>query len=441
MAFTRIRLRKALLCGLSVIALAPVLYAGSVEEIKALLDHGNAAAAYRFGKSHPDEMGNPSFDFYFGIAAIDSGHSGEGVLALERYTLNFPDNLSARLELARGYFVLADDQRAREEFYAVLETNPPAPVKANINKFLDAMNSRESQYRTTANGIVETGFGYDTNAIGGIGSPNVNLPGFGEVTVSEEGLRAPTMYEMLSAGGQVARPLAPGLTLFARGRIDGRFHNAAQQFNQNNAAATSGLSYIKNKNAYSTAISYSKMDVDKNRFRSVGDVSVEWHRLLNELKSVDVQFQYAQLRYAGSNEARNANFNAVGVGFRRAFIRDWRPQLTANAHAGAEHNIEDRPDLGRYLLGGDAGLVIAPASKWTLSAAATYLWSQYNAEDDLTSIRRQDHYYGLSAAATYALKRQVIVGAELLGARNGSNLALYEYERGLLTFRIRYEFH
>jgi hypothetical protein len=441
MAFTRIRLGKALLCGLSIIALAPVLYAGSVEEIKALLDHGNAAAAYRFGKSHPDEMGNPSFDFYFGIAAIDSGHSGEGVLALERYTLNFPDNLSARLELARGYFVLADDQRAREEFYAVLETNPPAPVKANINKFLDAMNSRESQYHMSANGIVETGFGYDTNANGGIGSPNVNLPGYGEVTVSEEGLRAPTMYEMLSAGGQVARPLAPGLALFARGRIDGRFHNAAQQFNQNNAAATSGLSYIKNKNAYSTAISYSKMDVDKNRFRSVGDVSVEWHRLLNELKSVDVQFQYAQLRYAGSNEARNANFNAVGLGFRRAFIRDWRPQLTANVHAGIEHNLEDRPDLGRSLLGTDIGLVIAPASKWTLSTVVTYMGSHYSAEDALTQVQRQDYYYGLSAGASYALKRQVIVGAELLGARNGSNLALYEYERGLLTFRIRYEFH
>jgi hypothetical protein len=441
MAFPRIRLGKAFLCGLSIVVLAPVLYAGSVEDIKALLDHGNAAAAYRFGKSHPEELGNPSFDFYFGIAAIDSGHSGEGVLALERYTLNFPDNLSARLELARGYFVLADDQRAREEFYAVLETNPPAPVKANINKFLDAMNSRESQYHMTLNGIVEAGYGYDTNANGGIGSPNVNLPGFGEVIVSEEGLRAPTMYEMLSAGGQVAKPLAPGLAVFARGRIDGRFHNAAQQFNQNNAAATSGLSYIKNKNAYSTAVSFSKMDVDKNRFRNVGDVSVEWHHLLNELKSVDVQYQYAQLRYAGSNEPRNANFNAIGLGFRKAFIGDWRPQVTANAHAGTEHNLEDRPDLGRYLLGADIGLVIAPASKWTLSTAATYMGSQYNAEDALTLIRRQDNYYGLSAAATYALKRQVIVGAELLGARNGSNLALYEYERGMLTFRIRYEFH
>src|SRR3954466_3249487 len=213
MALAHIRPGKALICGLCILALAPVLYAGPVEDIKALLDHGNAAAAYPSGKSHPDEFGNPSFDFYFGIAAIDSGHSGEGVLALERYTLNFPDNLSARLELAPGYFVLARDRRAGGEFYSVLETNPPAPVKANINKFLDAMNSRESQYHTTLNGIVEAGFGYDTNANGGIGRPNVNLPGFGEVTVSEEGLRAPTMYEMLSAGGQVARPLAPGMSV------------------------------------------------------------------------------------------------------------------------------------------------------------------------------------------------------------------------------------
>jgi hypothetical protein len=441
MAFARIRFAKAFLCGLTVVALAPVLYAGAVEDIKALLDHGNAAGAYRYGKSHPDELGNPSFDFYFGIAAIDSGHSGEGVLALERYTLNFPDNLSARLELARGYFVLADDQRAREEFYGVLETNPPAPVKANIDKFLDAINSRESVDHMTLNGIVEAGFGYDSNANGGIGSPNVNLPGFGEVTVSEEGLRAATMYQMLVAGGQIARPLAPGLAVFARARVDGRFHNAAQQFNQNNAAATSGLSYIKNKNAYSTAISYSEMHVDKNRFRNVGDVSVEWHHLLNELKSFDVQYQYAQLRYAGSNEARNSNFNAIGLGFRRAYIKDWRPQVTANAHAGMEHNLEDRPDLGRALLGADVGLVIAPASKWTLSTVATYLGSRYSAEDALTLTRREDHFYGLTAAASYALRRQVVVGAELLGARNGSTLALYEYERGMLTFRIRYEFH
>ena len=441
MALLPNRVARTLICGLSVVALVPVLYAGSVEELKSLIDHGNPAAAYRYAKSHPDELGDPSFDFYFGIAAVDSGHSGEGVLALERYTLNYPDNLSARLELARGYFVLADDQRARDEFYAVLETNPPAAVRANINKFLDAMNSRASEYHTKLNSFVEAAYGYDTNANGGLGSSLVYLPGFGDVTVSEEGLRAETRYQSLAAGGQVARPLAPGLAIFANGRVDGRFHSEAQQFNQSNAGGTSGLSYLKNKNAYSAAVSWYQMNVDKSRFRNVGDVSVEWHRMLNELRSFHAQFQYAQLRYAGTNEPRNSNFSAAGVGYQKAFIKGWRPQVTANVHAGVEHNIEDRPDLGRNLAGADIGLVIAPMPKWTISTSASYLASQYNAEDALTLIRRQDQFYGLTAAATYALKRQVIVGAELLGSRNGSNLALYEYERGMVTFRIRYEFH
>jgi len=441
MAFSHTRLVKALLCGLTIIVLAPVLHAGPVDDIKALVEAGNAAAAYKYGKSHPDELGNPSFDFYFGIASIDSGHAGEGVLALERYTLNFPDNLSARLELARGYFVLADDQRAREEFNAVLETNPPAPVRANIDKFLVAMNSRESAYHTKLDGIVEAAFGYDSNANGGIGNPIVNLPGYGDVTVSEEGLRAASMYQMLALGGQIARPLAPGFAVYARSRIDGRFHNSAKQFNQSFATATGGFSFLKNKNSYRTGVSYSKMDVDKNRFRNVGDVSVEWGHLLNELQSFHVQYQYAQLRYTGFNEARNANFNAVGLGFRKAFIRGWRPQLAANAHAGSENNLENRPDLGRDLLGADIGLVFAPASKWLLSTSANYMGSQYKAEDALTLTRRQDHYFGLSASASYALRRQVVVGAEFLGAHNDSNLGLYRYDRGMLTVRVRYEFH
>jgi hypothetical protein len=441
MTFLRIRLASLLLCGLSITALAPVLYASAAEDLKSLLDRGNASAAYRYGKSHPEELGDPSFDFYFGVAAIDSGHSGEGVLALERYTLNFPDNLSARLELARGYFVMADDQRARDEFYAVLETNPPASVKANINKFLDAMNSRESEYRTKLNSFVEAAYGYDTNANGGLGSSIVYLPGFGDVAVSPEGMRAETWYQSLAAGGQIARPLAPGLAIFGNARVDGRFHSEAQQFNQNNVGGSSGVSYLKNKNAYSAAVSYYQMDVDKSRFRNVGDVSVEWHRMLSELRSFHAQFQYAQLRYAGTNEPRNSDFSAFGAGYQRAFIKGWRPQVTANAHGGVEQNIEYRPDLGRYLLGADIGVVIAPRPKWTLSTSASYLFSRYSAEDGLTLIRRQDQFYGLTAGATYALKRQVIVGAELLGSRNGSNLALYEYERGMVTFRIRYEFH
>jgi len=440
MAFAGTRISKAFLCGLSIVALAPVLFADPVDDIKSLLDKGNAAEAYQYGKSHPDELGNPTFDFYFGIAAIDGGHAGEGVLALERYTLNYPDNLNARLELARGYFVMGDDQRARQEFYAVRETNPPEAVKANIDRFLSAMSERESNYRLSLNAFIDVASGLDTNANGGLGNAHINLPGFGDVLVSEEGLSARTGFQWLAAGGQIAKPVAPGLALFARGRLDGRFHRTAQQFDQNNISGSTGFAYIKNKNSYRTAFSYTRMAVDDRRFRNVGDVSVEWQRVLNELSAFQFLAQYARLRYAGANEARNADFSVLGLGFRKAFIRGWKPQATANITGGVERNIEDRPDLGRSLVGSDIGLAIAPASKWTLSTSASFLNSLYQAEDPLTLTRRKDHFYGLNTVASFAYTRRVILGAEFLLARNDSNIALYEYDRGLLTFRIRYEF-
>ena len=66
------------LCSL---AFAKALYAAPADDVQALLEKGDAKAAYELGRKHRDQLGNPAFDFYFGIAAIDSGNAGEGVLA------------------------------------------------------------------------------------------------------------------------------------------------------------------------------------------------------------------------------------------------------------------------------------------------------------------------------------------------------------------------
>ena len=54
---------------------APALLAAPSDDIKALLEQGKAAAAYAEGKKYPEQLGDPAFDFFFGIAAIDAGHA------------------------------------------------------------------------------------------------------------------------------------------------------------------------------------------------------------------------------------------------------------------------------------------------------------------------------------------------------------------------------
>lgn len=428
--------------GLWLLALSSLACAAPADEVKALLDKGNAAAAYAFAKKHPDQLGTPAFDFYFGVAAIDSGHAGEGVLALERYVVNFPGNANARLELARGYFVMGDDQRAREEFTEVLKTGPPPAVTANIERFLDALRSRESAYRTTTGFFVEAGIGHDSNANGGVSSASINLPVFGNVIVGQAGVRTESSFNWLAAGGQITHPVSPGLAVFAGGQIDGRFNNAgeAQQFDQGNIAVNGGVSYFKDRNFYRLTASRSEVSVDYTRFRTVTGLSGEWLHQLDELQTISPFVQYAQFDYTGSNKPRNADFYAAGLGYRKAFIGKWQPLLTVSVNTGKEHNTEGRPDLGRELHGGRVALAVTPAPKWALSVGGSYQKSRYDGRDVLLGTTRKDDYYAADIVASYAWSRKLSLRAELLASKNDSNLQLYAYRRDILAFKARYDF-
>ncbi len=82
--------------------------APAVQDIKSLIEQGRFEDAFNLGLKNDQLSGDPLYDYYFGIAAVDSGRASLGVLALERVLLSNPLNDLARLELARGYFVLKD---------------------------------------------------------------------------------------------------------------------------------------------------------------------------------------------------------------------------------------------------------------------------------------------------------------------------------------------
>ncbi len=437
---TAMPLIRVLVAGAFLMSITPALHAAPADDIKIMLEQGKAVDAYNLGSKNPDLLGQPAFDFYFGIAAIDSGHAGEGVLALERYMINFPDNQNGRLELARGYFVLGENARAREEFERVLTLNPPAAVRANIERFLDAIRSRESLYTTTAGFFLEAGVGYDSNVSGGVNNSNINLPIYGNVAVSPSGVKAGTRFNWLAAGGQISRPIAPGVAVFAGAQADGKFNNTNSQFDQQNIAASGGLTYLQNKNFYRVTASHSEVAVDDTRFRDINSIAGEWHHQLDELQTISPFVQYAQLRYTGNNIPRDADFYALGLGYRKTFIGDWQPLFTASVNGGQEHDIRGRPDLGRDLYGDRIALAVTPAPKWGISVGGSYQNSRYQGPDALLLTTRRDDYYALDAVASYAYTRNLSVRAELLFSKNDSNLALYAYRRDTLALKLRYDF-
>ncbi|MDE2789156.1 MAG: surface lipoprotein assembly modifier [Paracoccaceae bacterium] len=98
----------------------------------------------------------------------------EAIAAFHTMLVGRPDLVRVRLELARALFMKGGDRLAKQHFEAVLASNPPPPVRANIQQFLNQIRARK---RWTVN----LGFALapDTN-IGAVSEGRtVNIPVFG----------------------------------------------------------------------------------------------------------------------------------------------------------------------------------------------------------------------------------------------------------------------
>lgn len=428
----------ALASGLA-LSLTPAFAAPS-DDMKALLERGQARQAWELGRKSPGELGKPDFDYFFGIAAIDAGEPADGVLALERYLLNNPGSVVARLELGRGYFLLGDTPRAREMFDEVLRLNPPAEVRGRIDRLMQAIREKESAFKTSVTAFFEGTYGHDSNANSGIGQDSITLPLFGTLQLAQDGKETSDRFHGIAIGGQVNVPLKPGLAFFAGAQLDSRNFDEVGQFDQRTTGGAAGFSLTRDPNQFRLSISGNQLRVQSRKYRTLQAATFEWNRGIDAKRGFSVYLQQAKLEYAGDNQVRDADVQSIGAGWRQSFDGAWQPFLTLGVNVGREDNKRNRDDLGRDTYGARAGVGLSVTSR--ISAALSINWqeSKYQAFDDFLGARREDRFYSVEAALGYALTPNLGARLELSHSNNDSNIALFEYKRSVVAAKLRYDF-
>jgi hypothetical protein len=433
------RVTRAVVAAAVACAAAVPAGAAIVDELSALVDGGRSAEAWmRCSTLEPDQ--EPRTDLWCGIAAVDVGRAGWGVMALERYALLYPDDPRARLELARAYFYAGDDVRAREEFEAVARGDPPASVRAGIQRYLDALAEREGRYKTRVRAWVEAGAGWDSNANAGVAQADLTLPVLGRVSVVDAAVETSDAFGWLAGRATVDHPVSPGITLHGTVWGNGTFYGDASEFNLGSLGLAAGASHTSGADVYALTYAHGEILLDGSRYRSSDGVGVEWRHRLAERAQVGVAPQCARLDYTGANDVRDADLAAVSLAYRRAWLAAWQPVLALTVFGGDERNRRGRPDLGRTFWGGGADVVMSPSTVWALSAGVSYANSEYDGAIPLLGVTRRDDNWIANVGATYFATRNWSARAEYQYVRNDSNLELYAYTRHVVAARLRYDF-
>ena len=442
---------------------ADCVWAAPEDELRTLLDQGRPAEAFRFGQAHPERLGQPSFDFFYGIAAIESGQARAGVPVLERFVRDYPENRSARYQLAHGYYLLGEDTAARASFAALLP-GAQGDEQAVIERFLDAIVRREDRQRTILRTFVEAGIGFDTNINAGVSSGSTpSIPG----AVALPPLAAGALANRKEASfttltGQVSgiRPLAADMAVSGTLAIDARTLGGRRNdvFDQMSVAASGGVSHGGSENQLKLGLGLAQMGLDNQRYVMTTSLFGEWDQHLNRAHQIDLAAQIGRhhhddmLVYPDAEKAlprelsktslRSTNFVSLNAGWTWLMDGEWEPSLRLAANYGMERNIYGRDDLSRNLMDLRASLGVAPTPRLLVVFGAGIEKTRHRDTYAMpgATLTRQDDIRFFEAGITYRFDRSTALKLEYVRQKQASNIDFYLYEREMLTLKLRRDF-
>ena len=416
--------------------------AAPLDDLRRQVEASQFPQAWATVQANPQLIGDVHFDFLYGVTAINVGRVAEGLLALERHLAAVPANDRARLELARGYFLLGEYARARAEFEFVLRYNPPAGVRTTIAGFLQAMQQREGAgRRSSARFYAEVGGGKDTNVNAGTFRDEVPLV-FGTVSLADGSSRqVGDLFKQVALGGQSQLQVSGRLGVFAGFDLTHRVNDNQPAFDISSATASIGFTQLGGGGLWRLALAANELQVGHNRYRSSLQLNGDATYSVGQDNTVVPFLQVAELRHARADEARNARLSTVGGQFNANFPQ-WpgQPSFGVRLNHAVESNLRGRRDFSREQTGVRLSLTISPLAPLRLSGGIAADRQRYGADDPVFGTLRKDDTLTLDGAVSWNFDARWSLRAEGFWTRVRSNQDLYDQDRKVAQLKLRYQY-
>lgn len=417
-------------------------------EMNRLIQAGDYEAAYELGEGGLEywEGIDPEFDFLFGLAALESGYPNDAVFALERATATGTGvrRERARLELARAYFVTNNLNAAENLFNIVLQNNPPANVRQNIEAFLQLIETRRDNQAPTANWTIATVIGSDDNINSATSDGLIDTPLVGQIELNPDGQQTEDNYSNTTLGFAYVYPFTRDRSLNFNVNLVHLDNFDTDQFDIDNLRGTAAYAWGDETNRFRYGVVASKVNLDGSSFQTSMGLNSSWQRSWGQGLYNSLSGSYSRIRYEDGNNPQNA-LRDVNQLLLTAGLTKINGPVT---HTGNIYRGDESPESatagkhnGREYFGAAYSLL------YRLNAGHTPFLraSLQSVEHDSThpvffNTVREDDTRSFTAGWFWQAQRRLMVTAEATYTDNTSNIPLFDYSRFKYQAGIRYQF-
>jgi hypothetical protein len=412
---------------------------------------GDSESAYAMAQKHMfDGEGDPRFDLYYGLSAIDSGSTSEGIFALERVLTVQPDNHQARLGLVRGYYDLEQYGRSRQESQTLLDSSPPEEIKQQAEHY-ESLTSRRAAGSLASGGFyAEFGIGYDDNINSGASDRGVFVPWIGIGTTLRDSAMAEDSAFMNAAIGVYGTvPLNSRVALFGSVDASKRDNTESSRHDLTEVDLAGGVSFMFGMDELRLTALWQDDHWGNDPYREVVGGRAEWRHRLDDGGQVTLSVERDRLDYDSDvRTALDSRLTVMGLDWQQPISDDGRSIFYSTIYGGREREREDPPATpvfgqtvpDRNLYGLRLGTIVAAGADYSMDVTLRAERSSYRERDTLFLRKREDDFYSLAVGATWEFRPQWSLRGEVSYADNDSNIDIYSYDRAAAGVTLRFDY-
>jgi hypothetical protein len=412
---------------------------------------GDSESVYAMAQKHMfDGEGDPRFDLYYGLAAIESGSASEGIFALERVLAVQPDNHQARLGLVRGYYDLEQYGRSRQESQTLLDSTPPEEIRQQAQRYNDLTSRRASGSLASGGFYAEFGIGYDDNVNGGATGRSVVVPLNGmTTTLRDSAMAEDSAYMNAAAGVYGTVPLNSRVALFGSADVSKRDNTENSRHDLTEVDIEGGAAFMFGMHELRLTALWQNDRWGNDPYRKVLGGRVEWHHRLDDGGQLTLSLERDRLDYDSDvRTALDSKLTVMGLDWQQPIFDDGRSIFYSTIYGGRERESESppvKPVFGqtvpdRNLYGLRLGTVMAAGADCSMDVTLRAERSSYRERDPIFLRKREDDFYSLAVGANWDFRPQWSLRGVISHSDNDSNIDIFSYDRTTVGVTLRFDY-